>query len=160
MSEKSLNQQIAELLGWRNIETYTYWYDDSEWGGGKAEALRGTPPDDTYTKRVPDFKRDLNAVAKTLEGRDVTLELDFSTKRAAILDWAAVRGMRTESGEAETIEDAAAQVLYKWLAQYPPRTPPRRQRTTPAGNATALASGGVAASATACRFRRMRSRVP
>lgn len=55
-----LNRRIADALGWTDIHTDRYWYEQYD-SDGWVGALFGTPPGSQDKRPLPDYEHDLNA---------------------------------------------------------------------------------------------------
>lgn len=63
---KTVNQRIAEILGWTDIEPYHFWQESND-GAYERDWFRGTTPDGSTDTMLPDYEHDLN-VAWSLVG--------------------------------------------------------------------------------------------
>lgn len=84
MNDVSVNQQIAELLGWTDVQMRSTWRDGEE-GHESFEALYGTDANG-LERWVPDYEHSLDAVAAALRGTPTKLELYFETGCAELTE--------------------------------------------------------------------------
>lgn len=66
MGEQPRRLKVAALLGWSNIEPLEYWHETWQ-SDGHVQSFKGTAPDGTPDREVPDYEHDAGACFAELE---------------------------------------------------------------------------------------------
>lgn len=128
MADKSLNQQIAEALGYtvkpvpsledKDRIAYYLYCDPTGEGVHYADDMISVPVTGhneaaAWERGNSDYEHSLDAVAEELRDNPVTLQIDFTSNTVTLHDWSHGRGS-TATGAGDTVEQQAAETLLAW----------------------------------------------
>lgn len=119
---RQLDRAIAEALGWRNLEPFSYWAEDYDVGPYGVHTLRGFDADG-HERLLPNWQDDLNAAIRLIKElpNDWNFELTWNAHAGT---WTAIIIKYVSEKKYIYTEYAAAEAIaLAWLAYAATRAP-------------------------------------